>query len=145
MATENINIYFSSPCPYPGKEYPYIHVANPKEDIERQYHPDEIVIPISTIEVIYSYPLSVKTTRSFNADKPEGFTRAHLARIVCDGYKQIYQEEENAVGDPGNIHGMFNRKKSHGPYGIWGHNISDLDLYSVCQEEGNTFTLLVDS
>ena len=122
----------------------YISVESPEGDIKGQRYPDEIVIPMKEIRIQYTYPLSNSVIMGFDADNGTGFTRAELARKVCDGYKRIY-DAENAVGDPGRIPGMLNRAKSDGPYGIWGHDIGDLVLHEVRQINGNLFGLGVDS
>ena len=121
----------------------YISIEHP--NIEGQRFPDEIVIPMNEIRVEYTYPLSKRTVMFFNADNETGFTRAELARKVCEGYQKIYQIEEEAVGNPGNLPGMLNRATSEGPYGIWGHDIQDLVLHTVRQIDGNLFGLGVDS
>lgn len=126
---------------------PYIPLASPATAIEGQRFPDEIVIPLQTIRVEYEYPFNNPATFTHQADKPEGFTRAHLAREIASQYQRIYQEEEAAVGNPGHIPGMMNRQRSAGPYGIWGHDLGDLVLHSVSQDgsELDLFHLGVDS
>lgn len=124
---------------------PYVSLAYPAEDIAGQRYPEEIVIKLKTIRVKYDYPLSHEVILSFDADRPEGFTRAHLARKISEGYQQIYREEEEAVGNPGHIPGMANRNRSNGPHGIWGHDLGDLLLHSVSHEGGDLFSLGVDS
>ena len=124
-------------------EWSYIHVADPDHDIKNQVDPDEIVINMNKIYVRYTYPLTNHVILEFTADN--GFTRAELAKKVCAGYKQIYDEEEIS-GKPGYIRpGCLNRATSHGPYGIWGHVIDDLVLYEVVQIQDNLFELGVDS
>ena len=121
----------------------YINIESPEDDILGQEFPDEIVIPFNEILIKYTYPLSKSVVLGFKSDN--GFTRAELARKICEGYHRIYNEEESAVGNPGNISGMLNRALSEGPYGIYGHDIGDLLLYSVRQIDGNMFGLGVDS
>jgi len=126
---------------------PYIPLASPSAAIEGQRFPDEIVIPLQTIRVEYEYPFNNPAAFTHQADKPEGFTRAHLARQISSQYQRIYQEEEAAVGNPGHIRGMYNRKRSKGPYGIWGHDLEDLVLHSVTQDsfKPDLFRLGIDS
>lgn len=98
------------------------------------------------IRVRYDYPLSHDVTYEFEADTAAGFTRAHLAKKVAEGYQRIYREEDEAVGDPGTVNPMMlNRASSVGPHGIWGHYIGDLVLHTVTQVKGNLFELGVDS
>lgn len=123
----------------------YINIESPEDDILGQQFPDEIVIPFNEILIKYMYPLSKSVVLGFKSNNDIGFTRAELARKICDGYHQIYNEEESAVGNPGNISGMLNRASSEGHYGIYGHHIGDLVLHSVRQIDGNMFGLGVDS
>ncbi len=138
-------------CHYSGKNWTddddiscYINIESPEDDILGQQFPDEIVIPFNEILIKYTYPLSTSVVLGFKSNDI-GFTRAELARKICEGYHQIYNEEESAVGNSGNISGMLNRASSEGPYGIYGHHISDLLLHSVRQINDNLFGLDVDS
>ena len=124
---------------------PYISVASPSRDIAAQRNPNDIVINMKEIKVKYTYPLTHSEILTFNADNDTAFTRSELARKICEGYKFIYDTEHAAVSDPGHLPGMLNRKRSQGPYGIWGHDIGDLDLHTVEQVNDNYFTLWVDS
>ena len=37
-----------------------------------------------------------------------------------------------AVGDPGRASPtLYNRAESYGPYGIWGHDLSDLVMHDI--------------
>ena len=124
---------------------PYINIADPQKSIKNQINPNEIVIPFNTIKILYDYPMTNKVIKEFTSQNKNGFTRIELANKICEGYKQIYDEEYKVVGDPGNIPGMLNRSRSNGPYGIYGHYIEDLDLLDVTQVNDNLFQLSVDS
>ena len=88
--------------------------------------PDELVIKEEKITIRFTYPLSVKVYLEF--ENEGGFTKLDLFRCIYEGYKKIYDEEENEVGDPGIYERLYNRRESHGKYGIWGHYIEDLFL-----------------
>lgn len=123
---------------------PYIQISDYGSDIAAQRNPNEIVLPMKKIRVKYNYPLSRTVIFEFTADG-DCFTRAELIRNICEGYVKIYKEEDDA-GHPGTVSKQcLNRAQSHGPYGIWGHDISDLVLHRVSQLEGNLFLLHVDS
>ncbi len=124
---------------------PYIHIADCSDDIENQRCPHEIVIPMTVIQVRFSYPLTNHVIVEFETDNPLGFTRSELAQVICDEYNFIYEEEDAAVGDPGCIPETYNREQPFGEYGIWGHCIGDLMLCEVIQVEGSLFHLGVDS
>lgn len=138
-------ITFSRICNWnEGEPSPYINIKNPEDDIQNQIAPDEIVIPLTTIRILYRYPLSCEVIKEFDTYNPEGFTRAELAKVISKGYHQIY-EEENTADKESNIPGMFNRIKTNGPYGIWGHCIGDLVLHTVEYVDTNLFKIGIDS
>ena len=124
---------------------PYISMDDFEKDIRAQRFPNALVIPIQKIRVLFKYPLQRSVVFEFTSEKKNGFTRADLARKIGQAYHQIYQEEEAAVGNPGHVPGMLNRKNSNGPYGIWGHDPGDLVLHQVIHQGGNLFTLGIDS
>lgn len=105
------------------------HISSYESDIDKIVKPDEIVAPEDTITILFDYPLSNAVELEFT--NPGGFNRVQFCKAVHDGYTQIYQIEDGAVGDPGMIPGMLNRQSSDGPYGIWGHVMSDLYLESI--------------
>lgn len=92
----------------------------------RLVEPDELIIKEEKITILFTYPLSVKV--KFEFENKDGFTRLDLFRCIYEGYKKIYDEEEEEVGDPGTYDRLYNRGKSHGKYGIWGHYMDDLYL-----------------
>lgn len=128
-----------------NRDYSYIHLEDPAKTIAALVNPGEIVIPMSKIEINIDYPLKTPTIVTLESDSGEGFSRAELARKISDEYKRIYDEEEQIAGVTGCIPGMFNRATSDGPYGIYGHDLGDLDLIEVTQIEDNLFELSVDS
>lgn len=92
----------------------------------RIINPDEIIIPDEKITLKITYPLSVEIVHEY--EQKGGFSRKDLFRYIYEAYKKIYDEEEEQVGDPGTYEMLYNRKKSEGPYGIWGHQLGDLYL-----------------
>ena len=97
---------------------------NVEEMRKRLVNPKEVVIKDEKIQILFSYPLTNKVM--FTYEKKGGFTRMDLFRLIYEGYEKIYDEEEKKVGDPGPYEMLYNRKKSDGKYGIWGHQIADL-------------------
>ena len=79
--------------------------------------------------MVITYPLSVDV--SITLEKKGGFTRLEVFKSIYEAYKRIYEEEEKSVGDPGSYDNLYNRKKSEGKYGIWGHYLGDLVIESV--------------
>lgn len=91
---------------------------------EKISNPDKIVILEDKISINFRYPLSVQV--AFEFENKGGFTRMDLFRCIYEGYKKIYDEEKAEVGDPGTYDRLYNRRKSEGKYGIWGHYLDDL-------------------
>ena len=106
--------------------------------------PDEIVITESDITIVFSYPLSVEVDMKFTSKG--GFSRMELFKCIHKAYKEIYDTEHKMVGDPGHIPGMLNRSKSAGPFGIWGHDISDLYIEGIkYKDEDQKYHLIMGS
>jgi hypothetical protein len=89
-------------------------------------NPEEILIKDEKVDFIITYPLSVNVKITFT--NKGGFRRIDIVRYLYEGYKYIYDEETKAVGNPGTYERLYNRRESHGPYGIWGHYMNDLRL-----------------
>jgi len=105
--------------------------------------PDEVVIRKHNIVIEYSYPLSNKV--DFSHKRKGGWTRKALFAAIQKDYAKIYRDEDKAVGPTDNIPGMFNRDKSDGPYGIWGHDIGDLVVEGVAVSDKGKVTLNIGS
>jgi hypothetical protein len=107
---------------------------------ERNLDPDQIVIPLQDIVVVYSYPFKDEFPHKHHTDNQEGFTRDEISTQIMARYAQMYQEEDQDVGPTGDmdpwrgIH-ILNRAESKGRYGIWGHHIGDLYLHSLRKSE----------
>lgn len=89
----------------------------------------DLVINNENIFILFRYPLSTEVI--FEYENSGGFTRLDPYRCIYEGYKRIYDEEENAVGDPGSYGNVLNRRRSKGPYGIWGHYLSELWIEKI--------------
>ncbi len=109
-------------------EYPEFMNKNDNGD-SKLIDPDELIINRRKIKIKFSYPLSNPTHITFQSKN--GFTRKDLFRVIYEGYKRIYDEEERVDKDPGMISGMPNRATSQGPFGIWGHVMKDLFIEGV--------------
>jgi hypothetical protein len=90
---------------------------------------DEIIIEKEEISILYSYPLSVTAKLTFTSRGV--FRRIDVARCIYEGYRKIYEEEEQEDKDPGYIQNTYNRGFSKGRYGIWGHYLEDLILSKI--------------
>jgi len=107
-----------------GKACVYVIHYEEQEIIDAIIDPKRLLIKEETISIKFSYPLTNKVTFEYN--NKEGFTRMDLLRCIYEGYKKIYETEEEDAGDPGTYEKLYNRRTSEGRYGIWGHYLNDL-------------------
>jgi len=117
----------------PESRVPYILDFEDKQVRENLINSNKVVIKDEKITMNITYPLSVEVNRTL--EKKGGFTRMDIFKKIYEAYKQIYEEEEKGVGDPGRYDNLYNRRKSEGKYGIWGHYISDLLIESVSYDQ----------
>ncbi|MFN5773340.1 hypothetical protein [Flavobacterium sp.] len=113
---------------------PWISIEKPEEQIERLIDTDKVVIEYSEITLVIDYPLN-KPAEFVIKSSEKGFTKKQLALVISKKYHEIYDSEESSAKTKtipvGKREGVINRNKTDGKYGIWGHDISDLDLSSV--------------
>ena len=93
----------------------------------------EVVLLAGEYKLVIDYPLHTPFTHSFKVGA-EGMTHRALVTLIAKKYKQIYDEEDKAIGETG-----------HGPYGIWGHCLEDLMLHTATVLENRNINLGVDS
>ena len=112
---------------------PWININNPQKQLDSLVSADEIVVSSPKATLIIDYPLTQKAI--FYIESPSGFSRKQLILLISEKYRQIYKEEEDGATTktiPINQRGNeLNRNKTNGKYGIWGHDITDLDLSSI--------------
>ncbi len=96
---------------------------------------DEIMIDDKKISISFTYPLSVEVM--IECEKEDGFSRMDLFKLIYENYKMFYTEENTEVGDPGTYENLYNRKKSQGKYGIWGHYLEELYIESLSYDKKN--------
>lgn len=109
-----------------------------------QLNPKEEILPVGKYKLVIDYPLSTEFIEEKEFDKP--VTREEMVKWIVDSYHFIYDiEDETAPMPAGVIHGMLNRIATMGTYGIWGHDLGDLDLHTIHVDENNLITCGVDS
>lgn len=107
----------------------YIIQYEEQEVVDAIIDPQKLLIKEETISIKFSYPLKNKV--NFEYTNKGGFTRMDLFRCIYEGYKQIYETEEEDAGDPGTYDRLYNRRPSEGRYRIWGHYITDLRIEGI--------------
>ncbi len=112
---------------------PWASIENPEEDLINLVDGDEIIIPDNKIIVIIDYPLT--NEYRFELESMKGFSRKQLLIEVSKNYFKIYEEEEKSATiktiPVEKRTKMYNRNKTDGKYGIWGHDIADLVLSEI--------------
>ena len=112
---------------------PWVSIAFSQSEINNLIEADEIVISDSEVEIYIDYPLN--NPFKFKLKSDFGFSRKQLILAISKKYKAIYEEEENTAKVktvPLNQRkGIINRNETDGKYGIWGHDLEDLDLSTI--------------
>lgn len=112
---------------------PWVSIDQPQ--IESLEGKNDLVLPFSRAVVSISYPLTHKVELIVMSEFPEGFTRADLIRKISKAYHDIYQKEEatakSKIIPPSERADKKERNTTDGIYGIWGYDLSELDLVSV--------------
>ena len=112
---------------------PWASIENPKQDIPNLFKKDEIVIQGTAVKLIIDYPLT--NQYEFLLTSNNGFTREQLLQEISDHYYKLYDEEEKSATIKTipieKRTTMYNRNQTNGKYGIWGHDIADLDLSDI--------------
>ncbi len=103
--------------------------------------PNQIVIKDEKIKILFSYPLSTEVYLEYVNEG--GFSRLDLWRCIYNGYKKIYDEEQEDAGNPGSVsERVLNRARSFGRYGIWGHYLSELWLEGIKYDSNRKLVVL---
>jgi archaellum component FlaG (FlaF/FlaG flagellin family) len=114
---------------------PWISIKNPESEIKNLIGKDEIVIDNDNATLIIDYPLNKPIEIKIKSANSNGFTRKELVQKISIEYNRIYKEEEESAETKTipieERKGLINRNQTDGKYGIWGHDIDDLDLSAV--------------
>ncbi|MDP9082101.1 MAG: hypothetical protein M3O71_32195 [Bacteroidota bacterium] len=112
---------------------PWISIENPSNGIDSLIDADEIVLPFSQATLIIDYPLRKPVT--FDLATENGFSRKQLIMLISEKYHEIYKGEETTASTKtvraDERKDLLNRNETNGKYGIWGHDLSDLDLGTI--------------
>lgn len=118
---------------FEGGIIPWANLQNPETDLPKLFDKDEVVLKDRLIRIIIAYPLT--NPYEFTLTSNNGFTRSQLLLEISSIYYKIFEEEEETATiktiPPDKRTRMMNRNETNGKYGIWGHDIADLDLSSI--------------
>jgi hypothetical protein len=78
----------------------------------------------------------------------KGFTRKQIILAISKTYHEMYDEEEKIAKIKTvplkDRKTLANRNETDGKYGIWGHDLSDLELNSINVYESTDGTIVLD-
>jgi hypothetical protein len=119
---------------FPNGVLPWINIEKTESAIQQLIDPEEIVIAESEAILIIDYPLS-KEKKFVLKSTSNGFTRKQLLQEISRKYHEIYEIEESTatvktVPREKRV-GLSNRNQTDGEFGIWGHDLGDLDLSEI--------------
>ena len=107
-----------------------LRLRDPERSLASLDKPDEIVIPFPQAVLVIDYPLTTAASVPIEAPLALGFTRAALAKAICDEYAHIYDAEEGTAATKtipiAERVATRGRNRTDGAYGIWGHDLQDL-------------------
>jgi hypothetical protein len=110
---------------------PWISIADPGKETDSLIDANEVVTQFTKATLIIDYPLTNKATLELTTDG-KGLTRKQLILLISKKYHEVYDEEEATAtiktAPPKDRGQLLNRNKTNGKYGIYGHDITDLDL-----------------
>jgi hypothetical protein len=113
---------------------PWISIENPEKEIDRLIDADKIVIQNAEAILNIDYPLNNPASFILKSEG-SGFTTKQLVLEVSKKYHEVYNEEEKSAKTKTipvtKREGLINRNETDGKYGIWGHDMGDLDLSSI--------------
>lgn len=117
-----------------GKELiPWINIKKANAQIAQLENPNQILISQTSARLIIDYPLN--NPAIIEITNPNGFSRKDLILIISEKYNEIYTEEEASAKTKTiplqERKGLVNRNQTDGKYGIWGHDITDLNLSGI--------------
>ena len=109
---------------------PWASIKDAQQDAKILIDADTIIITANSATLSVDYP--VKAPVSFKITSENGFTKAELLQKIGQTYQEIYATEE-ATSTVKTVpmaerKGLINRNETDGKYGVWGHDIHDLDL-----------------
>lgn len=112
----------------------WVSMENPAVDLKALSNADEIIVSAGKITVVIDYPLSKAVEFDMTAHGA-GITPRQLVTEISKRYHQIYLEEEQTSkikSTPVNERKLVaNRNETDGKYGIYGHDLSDLDMSMI--------------
>ncbi|MCJ8292103.1 MAG: hypothetical protein HRT58_19660 [Crocinitomicaceae bacterium] len=120
---------------FPDGIIPWISIQNAAEEVDMLIGKNDLVLSSNSVLIIIDYPVNEPFEIEIKSDGTEGFTRSELILKISEEYKRIYKEEEESASiktiPTEDRNRVVNRNETNGKYGIWGHDLIDLDLAAI--------------
>lgn len=114
---------------------PWISIKEPDKEIENLLGKDDIVLKCDSAVLLIDYPLNNPVEIIIKPLTKQGFTKKELILAISKEYHKIYNDEEETTKTKtiplNEREGLINRNQTDGIYGIYGHDIDDLDLSAI--------------
>jgi len=104
---------------------PYVSIIDSDHDLSSLSNGDVKAVEEKDVTLVLDYPLAKPLEVDVHSDT--GFSKKHLAKLVCDLYTQIYKEEDEAL-----------KSTQKSKYGIRGHDLSELALAALSIKKKDT-------
>jgi hypothetical protein len=125
----------------------WINLDSPENRISDLIDANVIVIPYEKVKLRIDYPIA-KPVFFYLSGAEKGFTRKQIILTISKKYHQMYDEEEKTAKiktiPMKDRKTLANRNQTDGKYGIWGHDLSDLDLSSINVYRSADGTIVLD-
>jgi hypothetical protein len=125
----------------------WINLDPPEIRIAYLIDANVIVIPYENVKLRIDYPIAKPVFFSLSGSE-RGFTRKQIILAISKKYHQMYDEEEITAKiktiPMKDRKILANRNRTDGKYGIWGHDLSDLDLSSINVYRNTDGTIVLD-
>ncbi|MEO9531612.1 MAG: hypothetical protein ABJG68_12605 [Crocinitomicaceae bacterium] len=124
---------------------PWISIENAKSEVPNLAQKEELVLEVQSAILVIDYPVESPIQIEINSNDPKGFTRQDLVIQISENYLRIYKEEEESTSvavTPMEEREIINRNTTDGKYGIWGHDLIDLDLSGIEVRKDGDITYL---
>lgn len=120
---------------YENDLIPWISIKDPFREIPHLKGQDEIIIDSQNAILIIDYPIKNPVEINIKSKTQTGFSRKELVEIISREYNRIYKEEDESSAvttiPKAERQSVLNRNTTAGKYGIWGHDLDDLDLSAI--------------
>ena len=126
---------------------PWFTIDSAQQKIANLIDPDELVLSYQKVKIMFDYPLAKPIFLELTS-LTKGFTRKQIILAISKKYHEIYEEEEKTAKTKTiplkDRKKLANRNETDGKYGIWGHDLSDLDLDDIIVHQTSDGSIVLE-